>query len=70
MKVIIYLLVTASIIFMPYYAGKLLEKTNLGLDDLDNNYERYYFGFMFLSVLFAIGCVVVGISQAIINAIM
>lgn len=69
MKVLIYLLVTASIIFMPYYAGKLLEKTNLGLDDLEN-YERYYFGFMFLSVLFAIGCVVVGISQAIINAIM
>lgn len=69
MKVLIYLLVTASIIFMPYYAGKLLEKTNLGLDDLEN-YERYYFGFMFLSVLFGIGCVVVGISQAIINAIM
>lgn len=69
MKVLIYLLVTASIIFMPYYFGKLLEKTNLGLNDLEN-YERYYFGFMFLSALFAIGCVVVAISQAIINAIM
>ena len=65
MEIIIYLVVSAAIVFVPYYAGRLCVK-DFGLG---NVFIDWLFGLMisFLMVVVILG--VIGISNVIINAI-
>ena len=69
MEVIIYLVVSAAIVFVPYYAGRLCIKVCIKDFSLGNVFIDWCLGLMISFIMVVVILGVIGISNVIINAI-
>ena len=67
MEVIIFLLITVAVVFVPYFIGKLANKTSFGeRSGACTVFEVWYFGMMLICIISSLILIICWISVAII----